>query len=518
MKGCQSSEASPDVVTGILTVQYRDVYALIDPGSTLSYVTPYVVMEFGIEPEQLHESFSITTPVGESIVATRVHRDCVVTVRGWDTMADLIELGMVDFNVIMGMDWLYSCFAKLDCRTKTIRFEFPKEPVIEWKGDDVVPKGRFISYLKSTKMINKGCIYHLARVTNTDVGAPTLASVPVVNEFMEVFPNELPRIPRDREIDFGIDVMPGMQPIYIPPYRMAPAELKELKEQLKDLLEKGFLRPNVLSRGALVLFVRKKDGSPRMCIDYRQLNKIRVSPIEDQGVGYSNSFQDPSRGPCRSSHGSFADPVLAPVVTSSPEKELRKFVKGFSTLASPLTKVTQNAVKFQWSDTCKRSFLKLKSRLTTTPVLTLSEVTNGFVAMEKVKIITERLKTAHSRQKSYSDIRHKDLEFKEDDWVFLKVSPMKGIMRDIFSAPVFHVSMLKKVVGDPSLIVPVEAIKVNEEWTYEEIPVDILDRQARKLRNKEIASVKVLRRDQQVGEATWEVEEEMKKKYPHLFE
>ncbi|XP_070034582.1 uncharacterized protein [Nicotiana tomentosiformis] len=135
--------------------------------------------------------------------------------------------------------------------------------------------------------------------------------------------------------------------------------------------------------------------------------------------------------------------------------------------------------------------------------------------MEKIKIITERLKTTQSRQKSYSNIFHRDLEFKEDDWVayMLELPPDMSLVH-----PVFHVSMLKKVVGDPSLIVPVETIEVNEELTYEEIPVSILDRQVRKLRNKEIASVKLLWQNQQVEEATWEAEEEMKKKYPNLFE
>ncbi|XP_070034599.1 uncharacterized protein [Nicotiana tomentosiformis] len=122
------------------------------------------------------------------------------------------------------------------------------------------------------------------------------------------------------------------------------------------------------------------------------------------------------------------------------------------------------------------------------------------------------IETAQSHQKSYSDVRRRDLEFKEDDWVFLKVSPIKGIMRfgkkgklsprlelplDMSLVhPVFHLSMLKKVFGDPSLIVPVEAFEVNEELTYEEIPVAILDIQVQKLRNKEIASVKVLWRNQ----------------------
>ncbi|XP_070004640.1 uncharacterized protein [Nicotiana sylvestris] len=135
--------------------------------------------------------------------------------------------------------------------------------------------------------------------------------------------------------------------------------------------------------------------------------------------------------------------------------------------------------------------------------------------MEKVKIIQERLKTAQSRQKSYSNVRRRDLEFKEDDWVEYKLEmpPEMSLVH-----PVFQESMLKKVVRDPSTIVPVETIEVNEELSYEEVLVAILDKQVRKLRNKEIASVKVLWLNQQVEEATWEVEEEMRKKYSHFFE
>ena len=91
----------------------------------------------------------------------------------------------------------------------------------------------------------------------------------MVNEFVDVFPEELPGLPPEQEVDFGIDLLPDTQPISIPPYRMAPAELRELKEQLKDLLEKGFIRPSVSPWGAPVLFVCKKDGNLRMCIDYR---------------------------------------------------------------------------------------------------------------------------------------------------------------------------------------------------------------------------------------------------------
>ncbi|XP_070037990.1 uncharacterized protein [Nicotiana tomentosiformis] len=104
MRCRQNLEASPDVVTSILTVQSHDVYALIEPDSTLSYDTPYVAMEFWIEPEQLHEPFFVSTLVGASFLAAQIYRDFFVTLHGQDTMSDLIELGMVNFDVIMGMD------------------------------------------------------------------------------------------------------------------------------------------------------------------------------------------------------------------------------------------------------------------------------------------------------------------------------------------------------------------------------------------------------------------------------
>ena len=130
-----------------------------------------------------------------------------------------------------------------------------------------MPKGRFISYLKARKLVSKGCVYHLVRVNDSSVEIPHIQLVPIVKEFLEVFPDDLPGVPPERETDFGIDVLPDTRHISIQPYRMALAELKELKEQLKDLLEKGFIRPSVSPWGTPVLFVRKKYCSVRMCID-----------------------------------------------------------------------------------------------------------------------------------------------------------------------------------------------------------------------------------------------------------
>ncbi|XP_070041130.1 uncharacterized protein [Nicotiana tomentosiformis] len=166
----------------------------------------------------------------------------------------------MDFDAIMGMDWLAACYATVDCRAKVAKFHLLGEPVLKWVCNIVTPICRFISYLKARKIIAKRYIYHIVRVRDSDAEIPTLQSILVVKEYADMF----------------LDELPGTQPIYIPPYRMALAELKELKEQLKYLLEKGLIRPRTSSWGAAVLFLWNKDGSLRICIDYRQLNKVTI--------------------------------------------------------------------------------------------------------------------------------------------------------------------------------------------------------------------------------------------------
>ncbi|WMV24604.1 hypothetical protein MTR67_017989 [Solanum verrucosum] len=121
----------PGCGDGMLKVLHLDVYDLLDLGVTLSSVTPYIAMRFDGLLEVLSEPFSVSTPVGYSVVAKRVHRRCPISLSHRVTLIDLVELDMIDFDVILGMDWLHSSYAFIDCRTRVVKFQFPNELVLE---------------------------------------------------------------------------------------------------------------------------------------------------------------------------------------------------------------------------------------------------------------------------------------------------------------------------------------------------------------------------------------------------
>ncbi|XP_070005531.1 uncharacterized protein [Nicotiana sylvestris] len=197
----------------------------------------------------------------------------MVTLYGYETRADLLLLDMTDFEVILGMDWLSLYHAILDCHAKTVTLVMPELPRLEWKGSSISTSSQVITFLKARHMVKKGYLAYLAYVRDTTAETSMIDSVPVVLEFADVFPFDLLGMPPDRDIDFCIDLAPGTHPISILPYHIAP---KKLKEQLEEFLAKGFVRPSVSPWGAPVIFMKNKDGTMQMRIDYRQLNKVTI--------------------------------------------------------------------------------------------------------------------------------------------------------------------------------------------------------------------------------------------------
>ncbi|WMV41811.1 hypothetical protein MTR67_035196 [Solanum verrucosum] len=135
---------------------------------------------------------------------------------------------------------------------------------------------KVISFIRARKLVGKGCLAYLAHIRDGDAESPSIESIHVVSEFKEVFPTDMPGMPPDRDIDFCINLKPSTRLIFIPPYRIAPVELRERKAKIQELLDKGFIHPSASPCGAPLLFVKKNDGSMRICIDNRQLNRVTI--------------------------------------------------------------------------------------------------------------------------------------------------------------------------------------------------------------------------------------------------
>ncbi|XP_075076408.1 uncharacterized protein LOC142163057 [Nicotiana tabacum] len=249
---------------------------LFDPGSTYSYVSSMFAHFLCVPRKSLGTPIYVFTLAGDFIVVHWIYWSCIVTFCGHETREDLLLLDLIDVEVIMGMDLLSPYYAILDCHAKTITLVIPKLSRLEWKGLSINASSGVISFLKARHMVEKGCLDYIAYVRDTFVETPTIDSLLVVREFSDVFPSDLPGMSPDHDIDLYIDLALGAQPITILPYCMAP---KELKEQLEELLAKGFIRPSVSPWGGPMFFMKKKYGTMHMCIYYLQLTKLPLRTI-----------------------------------------------------------------------------------------------------------------------------------------------------------------------------------------------------------------------------------------------
>ena len=275
MKAVEDTDA-PDVMAGNFQIFDTTVHALIDPRSTHSYICTDIPTVKNLPRSGTEYDILVTNPLEHNVIVNIVYRDCPIRIREYEFPGDLIKLSFKEFDVILGMDWLSRHQVMVDCRTKRVTLRTTNEDEVTFIGERSTHFSNVISVATARKMVRKGCEAYLAYVIDTVKARPSIFDIPTFSDFSDVFLEELPGLPPQREIEVAIDVVPGATPASITPYRMAPVELKELKLQLQELLEKWFIRPSLSPWGAPVLFVKKKDGTLRLCIDYRQLNKLTI--------------------------------------------------------------------------------------------------------------------------------------------------------------------------------------------------------------------------------------------------
>ncbi|GKE30687.1 putative reverse transcriptase domain-containing protein, partial [Tanacetum coccineum] len=211
-----------------------------------------------VAPSTLDTSYAVELADGRILETNAVLRGCTSGLLGHSFDIDLMPIELGSFNVIIGIDWWAKYHTLIVCDEKVVRIPYGDEVLIV-RGDDCDGKTQVTSKKTEDKSEEK-----------------RLEDVLIVREFLKVFPEDLTGLPPARQVKFQIDLVPCDAPVARTPYRLAPAELQELSTQMQELSDRGFIRPSSSPWGALVWFVKNKDGSFWMCIDYRELNRLTV--------------------------------------------------------------------------------------------------------------------------------------------------------------------------------------------------------------------------------------------------
>jgi hypothetical protein len=268
-------QASVVEMEGMITNHLVSI--LIDPGSNLSYIAPKAVDKCKLQPYKHAKPWLVQLATGTKRKVVEVIPSCQFTMGEFPTQATLNILPLGSYDLLIGMDWLATYKARLDCYHKTLECVSEEGRRITLQGIQKPVSVRRISTLQMRKYCRKGCpLYAIQVLESVEDDKPSLEDHPTLREYRDVFLEEVPGLPPRRDIDFSIELAPGAVPVSRTPYRMSTPELVELKLQLKEMMDKGYIRPNVSPWGAPVLFVKKKDGTLRLCIDYRQLNKVTI--------------------------------------------------------------------------------------------------------------------------------------------------------------------------------------------------------------------------------------------------
>ncbi|GJU79555.1 putative reverse transcriptase domain-containing protein [Tanacetum coccineum] len=415
-----------------------------------------------IAPTSLENCYDVKLADGKLVEIDTIIRGCTLNFLGHPFNIDLMPVELGSFDVIVGMDWLRRCHAVIVCDEKLVQIPYGSE-TLTFCGNESIHRREswltVISCSKAQEYMAKGCQVFLAQISAKKEEAESeekqIKDVPIVRDFPEVFPEDLPGLPPARPVEFQIDLIPGAAPVARAPYRLAPSEMKELSEQLQELSDKGFIRPSSSPWGAPVLFVKKKDGSFRMCIDYRELNKLtvknryplpRIDDLFDQLQGSSIY----SKIDLRSGYHQLR--VREQDIPKTGNCRTR-FIEGFSKIAKSMTKLTQKGIKFDWGEKEENAFHLIKAEG--------SQIDKIVNSDQKRKPIDFEAKTELC---SRSHFGKESLELPQE---------LSRVHHT------FHVSNLKKCYADEPLVMPLEGIHVDDKLQFVEEPVEIMERRSK---------------------------------------
>jgi len=253
----QVPESEP-VLAGTFLVNTNPTVVLFDSGASFTFISEAYALKQGYDIIELKQDYHITA-AGSAIITNHMVRDLCLQVGREKLFINSLVLPQLGIDIILGMNWLKQHNAKIDVGSRSVQ-------LCSSSGTDVV-----IHVPLHKNML------HTVNVVDAQGDAQALAKLLIVCDYPDVFPEELPGLPPDRDVEFRIDLVPGTAPVSRRPYRMAPDELRELKVQLQEQLDKGFIRPSSSPWGCPALFVEKKDqGGKRLCVDYRPLNAVTI--------------------------------------------------------------------------------------------------------------------------------------------------------------------------------------------------------------------------------------------------
>ena len=263
-------------------VNNKQVSCLVDTGATHSFMSLKLARELGLPTKEVSKPINVRFAKGEPHQAREVALDVTIRSGTWEFVENFTLCEMDEVDVILG-DTFFESHA-VDVRRKPTRLVVcrdGKELELKLTRGPLVAGGK-LNMVSLNQMVEDQFVVIAREEQLGDHKERVGTSVPrhiqeVLAKYGDVLTNELPmELPPRREVDHKIEVLPGAEPPSKAPYRLNQKELMELKKQLNDLLERGYVRPSKSLYGALVLFVNKKDGKLRMCIDYRALNKVTI--------------------------------------------------------------------------------------------------------------------------------------------------------------------------------------------------------------------------------------------------